>query len=119
MKDLIKRIPIPDTADSEIQMWLGVMHFVHRDGTHIVYSPAMQMTDYGNTSEEAKAAFRESLDIWLEYVSHFGTFEADLERLGWTTIDGNTYYPPKYDLEEIKKEFDIGDFEFFEQTIAA
>lgn len=117
MKDIIKKSPMG--KNSYVHMGLNLMHFMHRDGTHIVYSPTLQMSDYGETFEEAKTAFKESLDIWLEYVGRFKTFEADLERLGWTTEDGSTYHPPKYDIDEIKKEFDIGPLDFFEEIHAA
>lgn len=53
------------------------------DGSKIVYSPALDLSGYGNTEKEAKASFEEALKEFLRYTTHKGTFTKELKRLGW------------------------------------
>ena len=43
------------------------MYLFQEDGSHIVYCPALDMSAYGDTDEEAKQAFAKSLSMYFDY----------------------------------------------------
>ncbi|MEX8549035.1 MAG: hypothetical protein V5804_15660 [Mucilaginibacter sp.] len=54
------------------------------NGIHFHYAPALDLTGYGNTQEEAFQSFNIQIDEFLTYVLNKGTVYDELERLGWT-----------------------------------
>lgn len=48
-----------------------------------VYSPALDLTGYGNTKEEAKASFQTVLSEFIKYTHNKKTIFQELENLGW------------------------------------
>jgi hypothetical protein len=53
------------------------------DGVTIVYSPALDLSGYGNDDKEARNSFKEALQEFLRYSLNKGTFLKELKRLGW------------------------------------
>ena len=52
-------------------------------GTHFVYSPALDLTGYGDTLQEARESFEYTIEETLTYMENKGTIFDELERLGW------------------------------------
>ncbi|KXK54001.1 MAG: hypothetical protein UZ07_CHB004002639 [Chlorobi bacterium OLB7] len=55
--------------------------------------PALDVSSYGDTMEEAKNAFEEALEIFIEETVDRGTLEKELLRMGWT-LSAKEYRPP-------------------------
>lgn len=62
---------------------LSVYLFVDDEGTHIAYSPALDLAGYGDTNEEAKESFSVVLEEYLKYTTEKNTIWADLKKYGW------------------------------------
>lgn len=119
-------------VNKRVHISLNLMHYME-DGTHMILSPALQLSGHGDTYEQAKKAFDETLEIWLDFVTYNSTLHQDLTRLGWHNEDAEliengldftlerttTYHPPTYDIEQIKQEYEIQDVEVFEVRVAA
>jgi predicted RNase H-like HicB family nuclease len=57
---------------------------LYQQGDYVMaYCPALELSSYGKTEQEATAAFREALDIFLEYCGEQGTLEQNLIACGW------------------------------------
>lgn len=66
-------------------------------GTIVIYAPALDVSGYGYTVEEAKKSFGEAIEEFFKYTINKGTFDAELKRLGWKCIKRrNKYNPPKF-----------------------
>lgn len=48
------------------------------------YAPALDLTGYGNTSEQAAESFKIQLEEFVQYTLNKKTIYDELERLGWT-----------------------------------
>lgn len=59
------------------------MYLFQEDGAHIVYCPALDMSAYGDTDEEAKQAFAKSLSMYFDYCQKKNTLFQDLKNHGW------------------------------------
>ena len=58
--------------------------FSYREGNvRIMYSPALDLSGYGNTVEEAKRSFEIVLSEYLKYCVENNTLDADLAKHGW------------------------------------
>lgn len=80
--------------------------FIYKDeDSYIVYSPALDLTDYGATSSIALKAFRKSLKIYFEETTRMATLEKDLLDHGWKLQKKPEviYQPPKINNAEIKQ----------------
>lgn len=53
------------------------------DGSYIAYSPALDMSGYGNTEEEAKESFSIVLEEYVTYGLSKHTLVKDLREHGW------------------------------------
>lgn len=58
------------------------------------YSPALDLTGYGNTEEEAKKSFDETLTQFFDYCTNKKTFFGELEKLGWKVSKTRASAPP-------------------------
>jgi predicted RNase H-like HicB family nuclease len=54
------------------------------DDLFVAYSPALELSSYGDTEDEAKEAFQNALQIFIEDTQEKGTLEKVLLSLGWT-----------------------------------
>lgn len=70
-------------------------------GITFVYSPALDITGYGNSEEEAKKSFRVTLDEFVGYTHKKKTIFDELESLGWT-VNRKKKRLHAPDLEELR-----------------
>ena len=77
--------------------------------------PALDLSSYGKTETEAIEAFKEALDIFLEYCEENNTLEENLIACGWQLMHG--YQQPEkviVPLELLKAR----SLHFFDQTVS-
>jgi hypothetical protein len=76
-----------DVKKSMLNATLDVYTFM--DGKmHIAYCPAMDLSSYGSTEEEAKNTFVEVLNSHISYCVNKNTLASDLKAHGWTLVKG-------------------------------
>lgn len=51
---------------------------------YVAYCPALELSSYGRTQQDAVAAFQTALEIFLEEASLSNTLHKELLQLGWT-----------------------------------
>ncbi|MBW8334859.1 MAG: hypothetical protein K0M40_22775 [Prolixibacteraceae bacterium] len=69
--------------DGYFKVNLPLIRF-EEDGCKIAYCPALDVSGYGNSAEEALESFKISLSEFFRYVTNKKTFEREMERMGWT-----------------------------------
>jgi len=71
-------------SDKEnIMVNLAVILF-EEDGSQIMYCPALDVSGYGKTEDEAHDSFNVALGEFFLYTTRKKTFVGEMERLGWT-----------------------------------
>jgi hypothetical protein len=65
-----------------VKVRLPVIMFTE-DETQIFYCPAVEVSGYGKTEQEARESFEISLDQFLEYTIYKNTLSDELKKLGW------------------------------------
>jgi predicted RNase H-like HicB family nuclease len=75
------------------------------NGTFIALCPALGISSYGDTEEEAKMAFDGAMDIFLKETHKKGTLEKYLLKQGWQLQQKpvTLYQPPTLSLKQSKK----------------
>lgn len=81
-------------SDKGINFSLFIVLF-EEDGTQIAYCPALDLSGYGKTIDEAKQSFEIVLKNYLSYTIEHKTINDELARLGWIKDKTNTISPPK------------------------
>ena len=83
---------------------------------YVAYCPALELSSYGKTEDEAKGNFDIELDIFLGETEKRGTLEKILLKLGWCLKQSPlpTYLPPK----PSKFSFQINQPQTFSETVA-
>ncbi len=71
-----------------IRTELSLIHFME-DATHIIFSPALDLSGYGNTESEAKDSFQIVLQEFINYGMNKKTLLKDLENHGWKIKGGS------------------------------
>jgi hypothetical protein len=66
-----------------INVKLSLIEF-EEEGLYFIYSPALDLTGYGKTDEEAKESYNLAMEEFLKYTVNKETIYQELERLGWT-----------------------------------
>ena len=74
--------------------------FMKEKKSFIAFSPALDLSTCGKTFEEAKANFKEALEIFFEECANMGTLNKVLESCGWAKDHKNGWAPPVYISEE-------------------
>ena len=64
------------------------------EGVYFYYSPALDLTGYGNNKIEAKASFDETLGQFFDYCTNKKTFFSELGKLGWKVSRKKASAPP-------------------------
>jgi len=85
---------------------LSIPVFITKEGdSYVTYSPALELSSYGDTIEEAKEAFEDAMQIFIEETIKKGTLEKCLLSLGWSLrkLPVPLYDPPS--LNTIKESF--------------
>jgi len=82
----------------EFEVLVDVYLFKEGD-VHMAYSPALELSAYGDTEKEAQQSFLETIKIYISHCDDNGTLKADLKRLGWTfqLYPYNRIIPPSFD----------------------
>jgi len=98
-----KQKEYPDNIKIEIVIIL------YKDGDyHIAYCPALELSSYGKTEEEAKEYFLDALKIFVSDTVKKGTLEKCLLKFGWSLQQRPEikYEPPRIEnkiFEDFKK----------------
>ena len=72
-----------NTSDFVVNLQLQLM----KEGENaVIYSPALDISGYGNTPEEAKKDFDVALKIFLDETTAHQTLNKALEELGWKKV---------------------------------
>lgn len=79
MKNYIKT----DGFDSVIELQLNVLVFQQGD-FYVSYCPSLNLSSYGDTIDDAKAAFDEVMEAYLDECKENGSLHDDLIKNGWT-----------------------------------
>lgn len=67
---------------SKVEFNLPVIKF-QEDNLHFYYTPALDLTGYGHSEEEAKNSFNETLGQFFDYTINKKTLTSELKKLGW------------------------------------
>ncbi|OFX26983.1 MAG: hypothetical protein A2033_15930 [Bacteroidetes bacterium GWA2_31_9] len=88
----------------KINVGLSLVEFKENNIT-IIYSPALDLSGYGNNTDEARQSFEVSLREFLKYTTSKSTLNEVLMNLGWTINGSSTKpkYRPPLDTELISK----------------
>jgi len=73
-------------------VFVGVV-FVKEEDYIVAYCPALELSAYGKTEGEAKKAFEESLELFVQEITRKGTVDKVLRKLGWVP-NLRSYQPP-------------------------
>lgn len=78
-----------------MQLKIEVDIFIAKDGDYFVaYCPALNLSSYGRTAQEATDSFKIDLEIFVEETGRKGTLEKYLLQNGWN-LQLHNYTPPK------------------------
>ena len=71
---------------------------IFQEGEKIIaYSPALDLSTYGNTEKQAKQRFDEAVSIFFAECLKMGTLDEVLEECGWQKLtDGRHWLPPAF-----------------------
>jgi predicted RNase H-like HicB family nuclease len=78
---------------STIKVNLPIISF-EDEGVFFVYCPALDVTGYGYTEDEAHTSFAQVLKMHINYTMSKRTFVDDLKEHGWTIKNKKTFKPP-------------------------
>lgn len=79
---------------NNIEARIPVIYF--EEGEKVVaYSPALDLSTYGDTEEQARKRFAEAASLFLDELTKMGTLAEVLEEYGWHK-DKRTWSPPSY-----------------------
>ncbi|MGI8893518.1 MAG: hypothetical protein ACR2GN_08655 [Bacteroidia bacterium] len=72
------------------------------DDSWIAYCPSLELTSYGDTQSDARAAFDEEMKIFISETNRKGTLERYLLRNGWTLQQKPKpiYHQPDFTIKE-------------------
>lgn len=93
-------------SDSKNRIEVMLTGTLFKDGNYwVAYSPELNVSSFGNTQKEAKAALNEALQLFLEDITERGTMYEALKELGWNISSDKITQSsvPIPSLESIKK----------------
>jgi predicted RNase H-like HicB family nuclease len=78
-----------------------VLVFDEDSSQYVAYCPALEVSSYGDTEEEARAAFEDALAIFIRDTAERGTLDQLLLALGWRLLKQPepVYEPPRLPIE--------------------
>lgn len=82
-----KRIKRKRVAGKRVQVRIGgtlPVTFFKEAEAFVAYTPALDLSSYGQTFKEAEARFKEAVEIFFEECLRRGTLNDALASLGWT-----------------------------------
>lgn len=84
-------------SNQKFHVGLSLVEF-NEDNVIVIYSPALDLSGYGYSKEEAKSSFSETLHEFFRYTHNKKTLDKILKDLGWS-IKGSKkkpkFSPPK------------------------
>lgn len=86
-----------DGHSAKIELTLPVISFKDENNVFIAHIPALDLTGYGNTEEEAKVSLGIVMDEYFDYAVKNHTLHQDLKKHGWK-INDEIETPPLSDL---------------------
>lgn len=94
---------IQKSKDS-IKLQLDVL-IIKEEDYLVAYCPALEISGYGKTKSEAKAAFETEIKIFIDETAKSGNLEKYLLKHGWTLqqIPELAYQPPRFPLSITNK----------------
>ena len=87
-----------DRGNSQIEVNLSVLYWID-NSIHFFYSPALDLTGYGNTEKEAWSSLEHTLSAFIAYTENNNTLFLELEKLGWAIDQKNKLAQPPSDQE--------------------
>ena len=83
---------------------------VREDDYFVAYSPALELSAYGDTKDNAIKSFMKEVDIFLEETRKQGTLEKYLLKNGWRLLQvpKPIYEPPRLNTGELFDVFKSG-----------
>ena len=112
-----------ESGDNIINCRISLITF-HEDEAFIVFCPALDLSGYGNTEEEAKRSFEVTLFEYFRYTANKKTIADDLKKHGWTlhkNMNKGATPPPMSDLlktnEDFNRIFNTHEFKKTDTTI--
>ncbi|MEA2043633.1 MAG: hypothetical protein U9N85_13910 [Bacteroidota bacterium] len=84
-------------GDGKYHVGLSLVEF-EEDNVTIIYSPALDLSGYGQSELEAKNSFSEALHEFFRYTTNKRTLDKILKDLGWSICGSKKkpkYNPPK------------------------
>lgn len=104
------KISLKGTWESEknkINCKISLISF-QEEGKFIVFCPAIHLSGYGNTEEEAKSSFEVVLSEYFRYTANKKTITEDIAKHGWTikrNMRKGATPPPISELLETNEDF--------------
>ena len=72
------------TSKNTVNVKLLLFHFEDENKINFIYSPHLDLTGYGNSTEEAQQSFGIVLEDFVDYTLKKKTLGKVLHQLGWT-----------------------------------
>ena len=79
-----------------IKVQLPIISF-DDNGCKVVYCPALDLSGYGRTEDEAKESFQVTLEEFFRYTINKKTLDKVLSKLGWIRSSKKKISPPTMD----------------------
>ncbi len=79
------------------------------NGVQIIYSPALDISGYGNNAKQAKSSFEITLAEFVKYTTNKGTLFTELKKLGWQVPRKNAAYK-KFSAPRLEKQLTTNDY---------
>lgn len=91
-------------SKESIKLQLDVL-IINEEEYFVAYCPALELSSYGKSQSEAKAAFEVEIKIFIDETAKSGNLEKYLLKHGWTLqqIPELSYEPPRFPLSITNK----------------
>lgn len=73
---------------------------------YVIYTPAFDLSSYGDTQAEAEKRFGEAVKIFVSSIEERGTINQVLKELGWEVVN-KTWKPPMFRTESKQVEMPV------------
>lgn len=95
--------------------------YFQEEGIWFAHCPALEITGYGHTEQEARTSFDVMLAEFFRYATEQGNLHSELERLGWQV---KTHTPPPFETlvskdSVLKRLFDTRPVKTFLEPVPA
>ena len=92
------------------------------EGLFFFYTPALDLTGYGKTEDEAKSSFNETLAQFLNYATNKKTLFSELKKLDWKVSKKISKPPSLVDMlndnDYLQKIFEEKQYRKFDQPFS-